>query len=75
MAAHCIYNFILIFLLNTENPPDFLFTEQGDFSMPVVGVSLVLFILIVVFIYKSRKIKTDEEMVHSDEIEAEESVP
>jgi len=74
MAAHCVYNFILIFLLNTENPPSFLFTEQGYFSLPVVGVSLILFLFIIVFIYKNRKIKTEEEMVHPDEVEAEDTV-
>ncbi|MBN2440796.1 MAG: CPBP family intramembrane metalloprotease [Spirochaetales bacterium] len=54
MAAHSLYNFILIFFLNSKEKPGFLFTENGDYHVPVVLVSLVLFLLVIFFIYTFR---------------------
>jgi uncharacterized protein len=62
MAAHCIYNAIVIFIYNSENPPAFLFTGEGNFHPSVVFFSLVFFLLVVYLIYVTRMKETDEEL-------------
>ena len=70
MAAHGIYNFILICLLNIKEIPAVLVTEKGYFRMQVIVVSLVFFLLVVYFIYRTRIRKSDVEMVYTtDELQ------
>ena len=55
MAAHSVYNFIIIYLLNTKAAPAFLFTENGNYQPSIVFISLALFLLLLYFIYKIRQ--------------------
>lgn len=67
MAAHCIYNLIVIIIYNTNTGPSLLFTENGDFHNLVILFSLILFLLLVFLIYMTRMKTIDEEMVYPDE--------
>jgi membrane protease YdiL (CAAX protease family) len=47
MTAHCLYNGTIIALVNIDAPPRWLVSATGTFTLPMLGVSLVVFAAVV----------------------------